>query len=758
MRKAWLGAGIAWAWAAMAGAASPPAQAPDWISAPVTPTQQRVDMRTLPPLPQWRPGDAIVEVPRAVVAVPAPPAPRHPRLDPVDPLLQRPAAIVAANSTSPPASRLSFDAFASFQNPNDPVGALGGLQYVMALNGLNGAAFVVYDKSNGQQVGSPATMASLSTEPPCEIGRGDPIVLYDALAQRWLLTQFVNGQNVFCIYLSDRDDLSAEVVWTTYAFSTPGFPDYPKYAVWPDAYLVGANEPGSPGQRPVYALDRARMLAGEPATLLRFTTPRLPAFGFEVLQPVEFVGPAPPAGTPGLFLRHRDDEVHNPAANDPARDFLELFALRANFAQPAQSQLIGPMRIAVSEFDSDLAGLVSLSAFPQPAGPPLDPLREVVMHRVQYRNFGSHEALVANWVTDASNDDTGGIRWVMLQRGFGDLSRAGFESADPPMTDTLGWQLAQEGTHAPSDGGVQADRWMGAIGIDAGGNLLLGYSIVRDSPAISVGFRSSGREWTDQPGWMRPHETALAQGSGNIGNTRWGDYHDLAIDPVSGCEAWMIGGFVRADARANRVSVQSWPSCGQPRFALSATPPNLRHCTLRPAPELLIEARAVGGFAGNLALSANTSPGVIAQFAQSTLATQPASGTRLSLAFAPSVDPGLSSVSLTGQSGPTTHELTVFLDLLTAVPATTNLLAPDGVTGVSLTPLLTWQAVSQTERYRVQLARDAAFTDLVADALAPLPVYIAPLLQPDREYHWRVRSENLCGIGPWRSASFRTGT
>jgi hypothetical protein len=71
--------------------------------------------------------------------------------------------------------------------------------------------------------------------------------------------------------------------------------------------------------------------------------------------------------------------------------------------------------------------------------------------------------------------------------------------------------------------------------------------------------------------------------------------------------------------------------------------------------------------------------------------------------------------------------------------------------------LLTWQTVSQSDHYRVQLARDASFTDLVADTLVPATGYIAPQLLPDREYHWRVRGENLCGIGPWRSASFRTG-
>ena len=78
----------------------------------------------------------------------------------------------------------------------------------------------------------------------------------------------------------------------------------------------------------------------------------------------------------------------------------------------------------MSEFDSDIAGIA------EPSGPALDPIREVVMFRLQYRNLGSHEALVGNFVTDVDGTDHGGVRWFELRRTGG------------------AWSVQQEGTYA----------------------------------------------------------------------------------------------------------------------------------------------------------------------------------------------------------------------------------------------------------------------------------------------------------------------
>src|SRR5438552_1261627 len=162
------------------------------------------------------------------------------------------------------------------------------------------------------------------------------------------------------------------------------------------------------------------MIAGLPAGYQRFTAPSLGGFGFQALTPADLDGStSPPAGAPGFFLRHRDDELHDPGANDPTRDFLEVWELHADFGSPASSTFTLAATIAVAEFDSELCVASPSSCFPQPAGgTPLDPIREVVMWRAQYRNFGGYETLVGNFVTDVDGTDHGGLRWFEL-RGSG---------------------------------------------------------------------------------------------------------------------------------------------------------------------------------------------------------------------------------------------------------------------------------------------------------------------------------------------------
>src|SRR5256885_4508432 len=204
------------------------------------------------------------------------------------------------------------------------------------------------------------------------------------ISSRWLMSEFASRGNHLCVYVSRTSDPLGGG-WFGYDFGTAEFPDYPKYAVWPDAYYVSTNE-SAPA---VYALDRGRMIAGLPAGYQRFTAPSLGGFGFQALTPADLDGSTPPpAGAPALFLRHRDDELHDPGANDPTRDFLEVWALHADFGSPASSTFTLAATIPVAEFDSELCAASPISScFPEPAGgTPLDPIREVVMWRVQYRN------------------------------------------------------------------------------------------------------------------------------------------------------------------------------------------------------------------------------------------------------------------------------------------------------------------------------------------------------------------------------------
>ena len=215
--------------------------------------------------------------------------------------------------------------------PPDPTGDVGGGYFVHVYNGGGGALITIYNTADGSVAAGQFSMDGLGSGGPCAQGLGDGVVVFDQLAQRWLLTEFSgHAATRSALYLSDGDN-PVVTTWTRYTFNTPSFPDYPKYGVWPDAYYVGANEGPA-----VYALDRASMLAGLAATLQRKAVPRLNGLGFQMLPPASVFGSTPPpAGAPGIFIRDNDDERNNPGSNDPNHDFLELFTLTVDWVTPA---------------------------------------------------------------------------------------------------------------------------------------------------------------------------------------------------------------------------------------------------------------------------------------------------------------------------------------------------------------------------------------------------------------------------------------
>ncbi|MGH2544139.1 MAG: hypothetical protein ACRDIB_15165, partial [Ardenticatenaceae bacterium] len=330
-----------------------------------------------------------------------------------DPLLGVQASVPAVSGSGFLSPTLNFDGqgFTNL-NPPDTVGDVGIDHYIQMINCQSGSCFVIYNKEDGSIADGPFTLSTLGGTGACASGLGDPIVVFDQLAGRWVLTEFAAGGNALCVYVSETED-PITTNWFAYNFPTPNFPDYPKYGVWPDAYYVSTNE----NLPAVYALERLEMLNGQPATMQRFTAPPLGGFPFQALTPADADGATPPpADAPGIFMRHRDDEVHDPGP-DPDNDFVEVFEFDVDFDNPANSTFGLADSIAVTEFDSDLCGLVSFSCVPQPGtSTQLDPLREVVMWRLQYRNFGSHQTLVGNFVTDVDDTDHHGVRWFELRK------------------------------------------------------------------------------------------------------------------------------------------------------------------------------------------------------------------------------------------------------------------------------------------------------------------------------------------------------
>ncbi len=512
----------------------------------VVPYLSGTDARNLPAAESWRPGDSIKEIPR-----------RNnrqgtggddlssfePELPTRDPLVeqQEEADLIDARVFTSPTVNINGQGFTGV-NPPDTVGDVGPNHYVQMINAGGGALVRVYDKS-GAPMGGAFALDGLGGG-PCASGLGDPIVLYDRAADRWMLSEFSAAANTLCVYVSATPD--PQGAYFNYAFSTPNFPDYPKYAVWPDAYYVTSNE-SSPAN---YALDRNQMLAGAPATAIRVTAPSLGGFGFQALTPSDLDGAtAPPAGSPNYFMRHRDDEKHNGGAAIPGQDFLEIWEAAVDFSAPSFT-LTGPFNIPIAEIDSSICGCFSFSCFQQPSGlSPLDPLREVVMWRLQYRNFGTHETLVGNLVTDVGVN-TGGIRWFELRK-----------------SGAAAWSLFQEGTYAPDS----TNRWMGAISMDGDGNIALGYNV--SSSSVSPGLRYVGRQSGDPAGTMTTAETTIIASSGSNNSIRYGDYSSMNVDPADDCTFWFTGEYNPAGNWATRIASFSFDSCGGPTGGLVCNPP-----------------------------------------------------------------------------------------------------------------------------------------------------------------------------------------
>ena len=312
------------------------------VFGPFTPTLSTVSLVDRSPVEGWSPGDPVIEIPRSNFRgeIGPPMEPANPTTWLVDPLLEVQEGVSRDPQRDLSVPDLNFvgQGFTGV-NPPDTVGDVGSTYYVQMVNGAGGSEIAVYNKGDGvlQVGGFPLDNLWPNPAEPCATGNGDPIVLYDHFADRWLLSEFASVDEHLCVYVSQTGDVLT-TFWNTYDFITPNFPDYPKYAVWPDAYYVSSNEQGGPA---VYALDRTQMLAGNPATAQRFTTTSLAGFGFQALTPSDVDGATPPAGAPNYFIRHRDDEAHNPGSNDPTRDFLDLFEFSVDWATPANSTFTG---------------------------------------------------------------------------------------------------------------------------------------------------------------------------------------------------------------------------------------------------------------------------------------------------------------------------------------------------------------------------------------------------------------------------------
>ncbi len=423
---------------------------------------------------------------------------------------------------------LGTDGFA----PPDTMGEVGPNHYVQMVN----VSFAIYDKS-GNVLVADTTFTDLfagSGLSACSSqNNGDPVVLWDSMADRWLLSQFAvdTSPEHMCIAISQTSDPTG--AYYLYEFEVPAFPDYFKFGVWPDAYYMGTNT-GYPNQYFAYAFDREAMLAGLPATY-QYSSGH-PNF----LLPADLDGPTPPAAnTPGYFYTMlAEGYVDHPVGVDR----LVLYEFDVDWDTPANTTFGIAQEIPIADYNYTVCGFFVGSCIPQPGtAQGLDAVDPWPMWRFVYRNLGEYEALVGNFTVDTNGSDHAGIRWFELQNSGS------------------GWDLYQEGTHAPDD----THRWMGSIAIDGSGNIALGYSA--SSNTVYPSLRYASRLYNDPPGTLQA-EATLYDGSGSqTGIHRWGDYSSLNVDPADECTFWYTGEYHNTDDTGfywnTRIGTFRLPEC-----------------------------------------------------------------------------------------------------------------------------------------------------------------------------------------------------
>ena len=708
-----------------------------------TPVPMQGTLADAPIVAPWKPGDPVRLVPRKhaddPLLNPLPVPVNAPRPGPTGPTAK---GTVASRAPGLPLIDIGSDDGAQGFNgafPPDPTGDVGPTHFIQATNGAGGSTVRVFDKASGNLVAGPLAMASLA--PPGSVcansGSGDPIVLYDELAQRWLITEFTSpGTDQLCVYVSSTSD-AVTSTWMNYAFSAPSFPDYPKYGVWNDAYIATANEDLGPT---VFALDRQAMLSGQEASSVRFLIDRLPAFGFQTPTPADHDGRLAPVG-PGIVMRHRDDELHDPGRNDPGADFLELFEVDVDFDNPGASRVQLAQTIPVAEFDSTFCG-GDFDCLDQPGtSVGLDPVREVLMWRLQYRNFGMFETLVGNLVTDLGASNRAGLRFFELRR-----------------TGNGPWALFQEGTLAPP--GDSESRFMASAAMDASGNIALGYSVT--GPSTFPSLRYAGRGAGDPAGTLTGGEVTLADGAAaQTQFSRWGDYSALSVDPVDGCTFWFTSMFSPSSLWSTRIASFRFDGCGEEGFSLAAEGLSQAVC-LADGPASIdpvtVVAVSSGGFDGDISLAFDAPPaGFTADVMPASI--QPGESAVATAEAGPGAAPGVSQLTVRGTAGGVDDQtVDIWVDVTPDLPGAIDLQEPaDGAEAVVGTPVFRWTAASDADSYRFELAANPAFSNpIVATDVQGTSLQPDVTLADDTEHFWRVTPSNACGNAASATASFRT--
>lgn len=437
------------------------------------------------------------------------------------------SALALTSAAPMPPPSLGFDGLSNFDNipvynafllPPDMIGDVGPNHYVQAVNSL----VRIFDK-NAKALTPPFRMSQLFAPlgTACStIDSGEPVVLYDTLADRWLLSQYCYNVPPFrqMIAISKTGDPTGE--YFAYEFVMPNvrINDFAKFGVWPDGYYMSSEEfTGSDfSGSGVFAFDRSKMLVGDPtATYIYFNRPSSTTARLGNLLPADLDGlRPPPAGAPNIFVGYSATEYGD------AQDAVRLFDFHADFANPANSTFTerAESPLVVASFDpTSPDGRFDIT---QPApGERLDANSDRINYRVAYRNFGASDSLVFNQTARLSLVPyRAGVRFYELRRSGGAFT------------------IAENATIGDTD----SSRWIASVAADHQGNVAIGYNHVSDQKKPSILYTG---KLAGEPAATFRTEQYLIEGTGvqKAFGWRWGDYSGMSVDPVDDCTFWMTG-------------------------------------------------------------------------------------------------------------------------------------------------------------------------------------------------------------------------
>jgi hypothetical protein len=496
--------------------------------------------------------------------------------------------------------------------PPDPTGAVGPNHYVQMVN----SSFAIYSKS-GALVSPPKHINSLWSAVPNSTcaphNNGDPIVIYDQLADRWLLSQFTvqSGTENYaeCIAISQTSDPTGSYWLYQFDESSDTFHDYPHIGLWPDGYYMTTNLFPNSGLlfssgAGAWAFERPKMLAGQPARYVYFDETPLATQTYTPggQLPTSLEGKnLPPTGAPNYFVEVDNANQPNTPPAAGLHDEMHIWKFHVDWTNPGSATFgLGstspapapgiPGQYAANagqpNFVLPIADYVPVpcqfvsgpSCIPQKvaqAQPPefLEALGDRLMYRVTYRNFGDHEALVVSHTALAPADQPdgaqrAGVRWYELRSLSGTplvYQQSTFAPLDPTSLNGPLW------------------RWMGSAAMDHGGNLAIGYNA--SGPNYFPSMHYAGRLVSDPLNELTQGEAVLFAGLGievavpdYLQRNRWGDYSTLTVDPTDDCTFWYTNEYINTNTPSDAILSIDWhtrigsfkfPQCVPPTLQLT---------------------------------------------------------------------------------------------------------------------------------------------------------------------------------------------